>query len=54
MGDLTKQQAETLALVMKFLQTHGYDLETVKRAADGWWELSGRSSASPTATPKQE
>lgn len=44
------RQVQTLALIMKFLQAHGYDLETVKHAADAWWQMTTIAPAAPAAS----
>jgi hypothetical protein len=36
-----RKQAEQLAHVMQFLYSLGFDLDTVKRAADAWWQIKG-------------
>jgi hypothetical protein len=36
-----RKQAEQLAYVMQFLYSLGFDLDTVKRAADAWWQIKG-------------
>lgn len=36
--DLSRLQVEQLALIMQFLYQQGFDLDTVKRAADAWWQ----------------
>jgi hypothetical protein len=36
-----RKQAVQLAYVMQFLCSLGFDLDTVKRAADAWWQIKG-------------
>ena len=39
MNALSKTQVEALAYVMQFLHSLGFDLRTVKHAADAWWKV---------------
>ena len=37
MAELTRDQVEQLAIVMKWLHSQGFTLDMVKRAAEAWW-----------------
>jgi hypothetical protein len=40
---VAEQRTTWLALVMQFLYERGFDLDTVKRAADAWWQIKAAS-----------
>jgi hypothetical protein len=47
-----RKQAEQLAYVMQFLYSLGFDLDTVKRAADAWWQIKGAPVSGVEASDK--
>jgi hypothetical protein len=47
-----RKQAEQLAYVMQFLYSMGFDLDTVKRAADAWWQIKGAPVSGVEASDK--
>jgi hypothetical protein len=42
---LERRQVEQLAYIMQFLYELGFDVATVKRAADAWWEIKSQSAS---------
>jgi len=36
-------RTSALAIIMKYLWEQGYDKETVKKAADAWWDMKGEA-----------
>ncbi len=42
------KRVEQLAYIMSFLYGLGFDLETVKRAADAWWSVKASAPATPS------
>lgn len=49
---LTERQVEQLALLMQFLYELGFDLATVKHAADCWWQVKDGVQPSAEDQPK--
>ncbi len=48
---LDSKRIEQLAYIMAFLQNLGFDLETVKRAADAWWAMKAGSAGVALGAP---